>query len=55
MCYLRQVDAAKQLYEEVFTIAPHVHEAYIEAGSLIAKTDPLGKLVKNRILRTNLL
>lgn len=29
-----------QLYHEVIKMAPHVHDAYIEVGEILAKTDP---------------
>ncbi|XP_015218375.2 uncharacterized protein [Lepisosteus oculatus] len=34
-------DQACKLYEEVITMAPEVHDAYIELADLLIKTDPL--------------
>ncbi len=33
---------AQTLYREVIAMAPAVHDAYIELGEMLAKTDPLG-------------
>ena len=38
----KALDEAVSLYKEVFTMAPEVHDAYIELGEVLAKKDPLG-------------
>ena len=43
MSHLNRLEDARKFYEEVFKMAPMLHEAYIEAGSIIAKKDPMGK------------
>ena len=35
-------DAARRFYEEVITMAPGLHDAYIELGEILVKSDPLG-------------
>lgn len=35
-------DAARGLYEECITMEPNLHDAYIELGEILVKTDPLG-------------
>ena len=42
MGHLKDLKSARDYYEQVFTMAPMLHEAYIEAGNLISKQDPLG-------------
>ena len=42
MSHLSRLGEARQFYEEVFCMAPMLHEAYIEAGDIIAKKDPMG-------------
>ena len=38
----KNISECTSLYKEVFKMAPSVHDAYIELGELLAKTDPLG-------------
>ncbi|XP_028398612.1 uncharacterized protein LOC114522180 [Dendronephthya gigantea] len=35
-------DAARKFYEECITMAPDLHDAYIELGEILVKSDPLG-------------
>ena len=38
----KSLEAAATLYHEVITMAPHIHDAYIELGELLATDEPLG-------------
>ena len=37
----KSTEEASTLYKEVITMAPHVHDAYIELGEMLAKSDPM--------------
>jgi len=37
----KSTEEASTLYKEVITMAPQVHDAYIELGEMLAKTDPM--------------
>lgn len=36
------MDESKKYYHEVIKMAPQVHDAYIESGEMLVKTDPMG-------------
>ncbi|CAB4036016.1 uncharacterized protein LOC110043988, partial [Paramuricea clavata] len=35
-------DAVRRFYEECITMEPNLHDAYIELGEILVKSDPLG-------------
>ena len=45
-CYAKKPDLekAKKFYMETISLSPHMHDAYIEAGELLVKSDPKGAI-----------
>ena len=45
-CHSKKLDLekAKKFYMETISISPHFHDAYIEAGELLTKSDPKGAI-----------